>query len=84
MSNDKLRNACEATSQAIVKLKEDKFAELKEKLDFCIGSYDFDKNPKGLYEFGEKALKDLTAYKKKNPRKVNKKVLISLEKALAE
>ncbi len=84
MSNEKLRNACEATSQAILKLKEDKFAELKEKLDFCIGSYDFDKNPKGLYEFGEQALNDLITYKKKNPRKVNKKILTSLKKALAE
>jgi hypothetical protein len=84
MSNDKLRNACEAASEAINKLNEAKFTDLKEKLDFCIGSYDFDKNPEGLYEFGQKALKDLTAYKKKNPRKVNQKVLTALEKALAE
>lgn len=84
MSNDKLRNACEAASEAIEKLNEPKFADLKEKLDYCIGSFDFDKNPEGLYEYGNKALKDLTTYKKKNPRKVNKKVLTQLEKALAE
>lgn len=84
MSNDKLRNACEAASQAIEKLNEPKFADLKEKLDFCVGSYDFDKNPQGLYEYGDKAMKDLSAYKKSNPRKLNKKVLTQLEKALAE
>ncbi|MCF8365287.1 MAG: hypothetical protein K9H16_05870 [Bacteroidales bacterium] len=84
MSNDKLRNACAEASEAIEKLNEVKFADLKEKLDFCIGSYDFDKNPTGLYEYGEKAFKDLTAYKVKNPKKVNKKVLAALEKALAE
>ena len=84
MSNNKLRNACAEASEAIEKLNEPKFADLKEKLDFCVGSYDFDKNPQGLYEYGDKALKDLTTYKKKNPRKINKKVLTQLEKALAE
>ncbi len=84
MSNDKLRIACEAASEAIGKLNEPKFADLKEKLDYCIGSYDFDKNPEGLAEFGKKALKDLTKFKASNPRKVNKKVLAQLEKALAE
>ena len=31
-------------------------------------SYEFDKNPVGLYEFGEKALKALNDVKKKNPK----------------
>jgi len=84
MNNDKLRIACEVASLSIEKLNEAKFADLKEKLDFCIGSYDFDKNPTGLYEYGEKAFKELTAYKKKNTRKVNAKVLSNLGKALAE
>lgn len=82
MSHENLRNACEAASTAMGKLDVDEFTELKAKLDFCIGSYDFDKNPEGLYEFGEKSFKDLTAYKKKYPRKVNKKILSALEKAL--
>ncbi len=84
MSNDKLREACAAASESIEKLDDPKFADVKEKLDFCIGSYDFDKNPEGLYEYGAKALTELSAYKKKNPRKINKKVLTNLEKALAE
>jgi hypothetical protein len=83
MSNDNLRNACEAASTVLGKLNVDEFTELKAKLDYCIGSYDFDKNPEGLFEFGGKALTDLTNYKKKYPRKVNKKILSSLEKALA-
>ena len=84
MNNDKLRIACEVASLSIEKLNEAKFADLKEKLEFCIGRYGFDKNPTGLYEYGEKAFKELTAYKKKNTRKVNAKVLSNLGKALAE
>jgi hypothetical protein len=84
MSNDKLRDLCEEVSVVIEKLDVEAFADLKSKLDFCVGSYDYDKNPAGLYEFGKKALEDLTAYKVENPKKVNKKLLTALEKALAE
>jgi hypothetical protein len=84
MSNDKLRDLCEEASVVIEKLGVEEFADLKSKLDFCIGSYDYDKNPAGLYEYGQKALDDFKAYKAKNPKKINKKLLTALEKALAE
>ena len=83
MSYDKLRNACVAAATACEKLNLEKFTELKSKLDYCIGSYDFDKNPEGLFEFGAIAFKELTDFKTKNPRKINKKVLAGLNTALA-
>jgi hypothetical protein len=58
------------------------YADLQSKLEYCIGSYDHDKNPSGLVEYGKIALKKLTALKEKSPKKVTKKVLTDLEKSL--
>ena len=77
---DNFRNACEAASQVFTKLKIEKYTDLQSKLDYCIGSYDYDKNPVGLYEIGIAAMKELEAFKMKNPRKVNKKVIADLKK----
>ena len=77
---DNFRNACEAASQVFTKLKNEEYADLQSKLDYCIGSYDYDKNPEGLIEFGMIAKEELKAFKLKNPRKVNKKVIADLEK----
>ncbi len=53
-------------------------------LEFCLGSYNYDKNPVGLYEYGAKALADLKAIRDKKPRQVAQKLLDGLEKAIAE
>ncbi|OIR12737.1 hypothetical protein GALL_58040 [mine drainage metagenome] len=82
--NEKLRNACVKAVETFQKINDEANAEIQSKLEFCIGSYDFDKNPVGLYEFGKKAFKILTKIKEKAPRKVTKKVLEDLEKALAK
>jgi len=82
-NTENLRNACEAATQVFAKLNIEEYAELQSKLEYCIGSYDYDKNPVGLYEFGRVAFDQLTAYKAQNPRKVNKKIITSLEKSLA-
>ena len=82
MKNEKIRNACAAAVQVFDKLNRDDFAELKTNLEFCIGSFDFDKNPSGLIEFGKKAAEELTAFKAQHPRKVNKKIIENLEKYL--
>jgi len=82
MNNEKIRNACAAAVQTFTKLKKEEFAELQSKLEFCIGSYDYDKNPVGLIEYGKKALEELNAFKASNPRKVNKKIIAELEKSL--
>jgi len=82
MNNEKIRNACAAAVQTFEKLNRHEFAELKSKLEFCIGSFDFDKNPSGLIEFGKKAAGELKAFKAQHPRKVNKKIIDNLEKYL--
>ncbi len=82
MNTEKFRNACEAAVQTFTKLNNDQFDEIRSKLEYCIGSYDYDKNPSGLIEYGRIALEELKAFKEKNPRKVNKKILADLEKHL--
>ncbi len=56
--------------------------KIQAELDFVIGSYNFDKNPIGLYEIGGKAFKVLEDFKKEHPRKVSKKLLNDIEIAL--
>ena len=80
--SEKLKNACKAALLAFQKLGNSEYDDIRSKLEFVIGSYEFDKNPVGLYEFGEKALKALNDVKKKNPRKISKKVITDLETSL--
>lgn len=80
--NDKLRNACQNALETLEKINLPETAELQAKLAWCIGSYDYDKNPSGLSEFGDMALKFLNKFKEKNPRKVTKKVLDGLDAAI--
>ena len=80
MNAEKFRNACAAANQVFTKLNDQNYADLQSKLEYCIGSYDHDKNPAGLYQYGKVALDELKAYKAKYPRKVNKKVIDDLEK----
>ncbi len=82
--NDKLRNECQNALDALKKLNIAKTAELQAKLEWCIGSYDFDKNPAGLAEFGGQALKELKKIKEKDTKKVTKKLLDGLEGAIAK
>lgn len=81
--SEKLRDACELAAQTFRKLNHHDFQEIISKLEFCIGSYNFDKNPSGLYEFGYQALNMLKEIKQKNPRKVTKNVITALEESLA-
>jgi len=80
--NDKLRNECQNALETLEKLKLPETAELQAKLAWCIGSFDYDKNPSGLTEFGGMALKALNKFKEKNPKKVSKKVIDGLEAAI--
>ena len=82
--NDKLRNECQAALETLQKLNVTKTAELQAKLEWCIGSYDFDKNPSGLAEFGSQALKELKKIKDKDPKKVTKKLIDGLEGAIVK
>jgi hypothetical protein len=79
---DRLRDACLLAVQAFQKLNQPEFDEIISKLQFCIGSYNFDKNPSGLAEYGYNALEMLKEIRKNFPRKVSKKVLTTLEDSL--
>ena len=54
---------------------------IQAELAWVIGSYNYDKNPVGLYEIGNKALIALKDYKTEKPRLVSKKFIEDLEKA---
>jgi len=81
--NDKLRNECQNALETLEKLNLPETAELQAKMGWCIGSYDYDKNPSGLTEFGGMALKALKKIKEKNPKKVSKKLIDGLEAAIS-
>lgn len=80
----KIRAACELAFTTFQKIDNPKYAEITSKLEYVIGSYDFDKNPVGLYEIGGLALPILKKAKEKFGRKVTKKLLTDLEKALKD
>ena len=80
--NQKIEKACKDALEKLKKIGLDKYADVQSKLEYVLGSYGFDKNPVGLYEVGEVALKELKKYKKLKPRLVSKKLINDLEKAI--
>lgn len=79
---NRLREACEMAAEKFRKLNQPEFSEIISKLEYCIGSYDFDKNPSGLFEYGRKALEMLNDIKKEKPRKISKELIKKLEDSL--
>lgn len=80
--NENLKKNCEAAVMAFQKLNKKEFVDLQSKLEWCLGSYEHDKNPEGLFEYGIKSLDTLKKVKTKQPKKVTKKVIDGLEKAI--
>ena len=80
--SERLRDACELAVQAFHKLNQPEFGDIISKLQFCIGSFNYDKNPSGLVEYGFQAFEILKEIKKKYPRKISKEVLAALEDSL--
>ena len=81
-NNEKLKKSCAEAVTTLEKLGLEQFEDTLGRLKWCIGSYEFDKNPSGLNELGEIALNELKEFKKDHPRKVTKKVIEGLEKSL--
>lgn len=52
--------------------------KLQADLEWCLGSYSFDKNPAGLYEMLGKADRALRKAQEKNPKAVTTKLLKDL------
>ncbi len=80
----KIEKACDAALDKFQKIGVEKYADLQSKLEYVLGSYRYDGNPVGLYETGEKALKELLKLKKEKPRLVSQKLVDDLGKALKE
>ena len=78
-----LENACKNAVAKFQKIDEGKYQELREKLEWCIGSYNYDKNPEGMVEYGRKASDTFKEIRKDSPRKVAKKLVDDLDKALS-
>ncbi len=55
---------------------------LVSEIEWCLGSFAHDQNPEGLYGKAEEAVVALEKFKKDNPRKVAKKILDDLAKAI--
>ena len=80
--SEKLKDACQQAMETFKNLKRPEFKEIIAKLEFVIGSFNYDKNPVGLIEFGKISLDMLKEIKKKNPKKISKVVITKLEESL--
>ena len=79
-AEQKIEKACVEAKEKLESLGIEE--SIQSELDYVLGSYNFDRNPVGLYEIGGKALKALEAFKVDNPRKVSKKLIGDIETAL--
>ena len=81
-TNEKLEKACKDALAQFEKIGDEKYYDIRSKLEFVLGSYGFDANPAGLYEFARKSSELLKKYKVKHPRKVSLKLINSIDKAV--
>jgi len=82
-NDQKVEKACEAALAKFQSLGNEKYADIQSKLEYVLGSFAYDGNPVGLYEYAEKSLKVLKALKKEKPRGVSDKLITDLEKAVS-
>ena len=61
-NNEKLKKSCAEAVTTFEKLGLTQFEDTLGRLKWCIGSYEFDKNPSGLNELGEIALNELKEF----------------------
>jgi len=72
-----------ATKDALTVLKSlDIDHQLQADIEWCLGSYNTDGNPSGLYEMVEKSIRVLSTEKEKKSKGVTSKLIADLEKAL--
>ncbi len=73
----------EASEEALKKLQALGIEpELQSELQWCLGSYRFDRNPSGLYETAGRAVAVLNEEKSKKTKGVTAKFVSDLEKAV--
>ena len=79
-----LAKQCQTVAAKFDKMDNGKYNEIKEKLEWCLGSYNYDKNPAGLVDYGKQAVDKLKEARQEKPRQVSQKLIDDLEKALAK
>lgn len=79
---EKLENACKDALTKFEKIGDEKYYDIRSKLEFVLGSFGFDGNPVGLHEYAKKSSDLLKKYKAKHPRKVSTKLIDSIDKAV--
>ena len=79
--NEELKSVCAESLEAFRKQKED-YTEIESKLEWVLGSYDYDQNPVGLHEFAVKSLEIMKEVKKEKPRAFAKKLMDKSEKTI--
>lgn len=84
IKNEKLRDVCQEALACFNKPGNAAYNELKSKLEYVIGSYNYDKNPVGLFEIGNLALTALEKISAEKPRKVKKALLKNLKESLLQ
>ena len=77
-----LAKQCQQVATKLEKMEDGKYAEIQQKLEWCIGSYNYDKNPAGLAEYGKQALDHLKQAREEKPRQISQKLIDDLEKAI--
>jgi hypothetical protein len=80
VSNDLLEQASEEALKKLQALGIEQ--QLQSELEWCLGSYRFDRNPSGLLEVAGRALNVLSLEKAKKTKGVTVKLIGDLEKAL--
>lgn len=81
-SSASIEQTCEEVRKKLQDLGVDQ--QLQSDLEWCLGSYRFDKNPSGLYEMAERALNVLNEEKTKKTKGVTAKLISDLEKVLKD
>ena len=79
-----LAKQCQQVAAKLDKMEGQQFQEIKEKLEWCLGSYNYDKNPAGLADYGKQAIEKLKEARQENSRQISQKMIDDLEKALAK
>ena len=75
-----IEQVCET---ALTKLKELNIDEgLQSEIQWCLGSYGYDKNPAGLYQMAKRALAIFTVEKANKTKGITAKIISDLEKAI--
>lgn len=80
MAAEKIKKALEAAKDKFSTLGIEE--ALVSEIEWCLGSFAHDGNAEGLYIKGAQAVKALAKFKKTNDKKVSKKLIEDLEKAL--